>query len=104
MDALHRSRTLLLVCVALYAGAGCAQVAQSGDLETYRLDLIEQVGSGKLTGGEAEALYRKRRAELSKPVNPDVARAGRPSANAVPRGGSPALDCQTYPDGRTECR
>ena len=100
----------LLSCFVLaftisFCGAGFAQSAQAQDLEAYRLQLRQQVNSGKITVQEAEQLYIRKQS----PAPPQVG-ADKPLVNPAPgepvgRGSdNPGLSCQTYPDGRTECR
>ena len=105
MNALRASRCLLLVAAAAFSCAGSAQPGRVQELEAYRLQLHEQVVDGKLTGKEAEALYMQKRNQLMPPVGADKAQANPPAGEVVRSGrDTPELNCQTYPDGRTECR
>lgn len=100
MNPLQPGRCLMLLFAAALS---CASHAQSGtvqELETYRLQLHEQFVAGKLTEKEAASLYIQKRNQLNQKTE-----AGQPSREAVRQGaGNPPLNCQTYPDGRTECR
>jgi hypothetical protein len=100
MNSLQPTRCLLLLFAATLS---CASPAQSGtvqELETYRLQLHEQFVAGKLTEKEAESLYIQKRNQL----NPKAGTGQPPGDPVRPGTGNPQLYCQTYPDGRTECR
>ena len=100
MNALQLLRCMLLVLGATLAGAGNAQSTNVQELENYRLQLHEQVVGGKLTAKEAESLYMQKRSQLLPQVSDDQP----PRDTARQGAGIPQLVCQTYPDGRTECR
>ena len=70
---------------------------QAHELEAYRLTLHEQVSAGKLTAKEADALYSQKQDQVNR-------QAGTGKSPPDPGTGNPGLNCQTYPDGRTECR
>ena len=100
MNATRISGLLLLVLAACFTCAARGQAVPAQELEAYRLNLNEQVGAGKLTTEEAAALYGRKQNQSG-----GQAGAGNAGADQPPRGtGKPALYCQTYPDGRTECR
>ena len=107
-DIMHETRasdTVQLVCAILLSCAGCVQPAQAQNLEAYRIELHEQVKSGKLTATEAELLYSRKQDQLKGQAGADNARGSEPPREPSGRGtGVPGLYCQTYPDGRTVCR
>ena len=91
------SDILLLVCAVLFSCAGYGQSIRAQELEAYRLNLHEQVSAGKLTAKEADFLYSQKQDQINR-------QAGTGKTPSDPGTGNPALNCQTYPDGRTECR
>jgi hypothetical protein len=100
MNCLRPTRCLLLLFAAILSGASHAQSGTVQELESYRLQLHEQFVAGKLTEKEAESMYIQKRNQL----NPKAG-SGQPSREPVRPGTSnPQLYCQTYPDGRTECK
>ena len=105
MSSKRASKFVLLVCAVLFSCVGYGQSMHAQELEAYRLNLLEQVNTGKLTGNEAESLYMQKQDQVNRQVDADNARVN-PSPREPVRSGSgnPALICQTYPDGRTECR
>lgn len=105
MNAIRASNILLLVCAALFSCAVHGQDMHTRELEAYRLDLREQVSSGKLTAQEAASLYSRKQDQIKAQAGAEKARAGEPPREPAGRGTDvPGLICQTYPDGRTECR
>jgi hypothetical protein len=94
-----RGRNVLLLVVAVFfSGVVGGQSMRAQELEAYRLNLQEQVKAGKITGQEAASLISRKQDEINRQAGSDNARAKPPGT------GSPGLICQTYPDGRTECR
>jgi hypothetical protein len=99
MKSARAGNVLLLVVAVLFSGAVGGQTMRAQELEAYRLNLQEQVKAGKITGQEAASLISQKQEEINRQAGSDNARATPPPAT-----GSPGLICQTYPDGRTECR
>jgi hypothetical protein len=94
-----RAGNIMLLAVAVFFSAAVGgQSMRAQELEAYRLDLQEQVKAGKITGQEAASLISRKQDEINRQAGSDNARAKPPGT------GSPGLICQTYPDGRTECR
>ena len=105
MNSPQLSCCLLLVYAVSFSCAGYAQSGNPQELETYRLQLHEQVVGGKLTVKEAESLYIQKRNQMYPQAGADKSGANPPANGPVGRGAAPpGLTCQTYPDGRTECR
>ena len=84
----------LVFAVALF----CTGCAQSGQVQ-------EQGDREKITGKEAESSDMQKQNRQIQPAGADKAIANPPSGEAGRRAtGTLPLNCQTYPDGRTECR
>ena len=101
MNSAHASSFLLLVFAALFSCTGFGQSTRTQATETDRLDLREQVTTGQSSGKETGPLTnQEKQDQIQRQPAGDNARADQPPRAA----GKPALFCQTYPDGRTECR
>ena len=87
----------LLAASAVFSVAVHGQTMQARELEAYRLNLQEQVKAGKLTDQEAASMVSKKQDEIN-------GLTGNARANPPAGTGGTGLICQTYPDGRTECR
>jgi hypothetical protein len=99
MKSTRAGNVLLLVAALFFSGAVYGQSLRAQELEAYRLNLQEQVKAGKITGQEAASLISQKQDEINRQAGSENARA-----NPPPASGTPGLICQTYPDGRTECR
>jgi hypothetical protein len=97
MNSTRANAFVLLVWAVLFSCAGYGQSMQAQELEAYRRNLHEQVSAGKLTAKEADTLYSQKQDQINRQV-------GTGKTPPDPGTGNPALNCQTYPDGRTECR
>ena len=96
MSAMRATHFVLLACAVSFASTGYGQ-SLAHELEAYRLNLHEQVSAGKLTAKEADALFSQKQDQVNRQVG-----TGKTPSDAGT--GNPGLICQTYPDGRTECR
>ena len=88
----------LLLLAVVFSSAVHGQSMRAQELEAYRLNLQEQVKAGKITSQEAASLVSRKQDELNLKAGGDNERAKPPATVG------PGLICQTYPDGRTECR